>query len=255
MSSFRWRLDVAWRGTEYGGWQIQPNRNSIQAEFEKVLSRIFNVDRIVVAAAGRTDAGVHAEHQVLGFSAPKAMKALHLMRGLNALLPDDISVSSVEQVPEDFHPRHWGYSKWYRYRWLVSDCPCPFRGPYVWYVPKGLEIEAMSKAAAHFEGSHDMSSFRASGCSARSTVRTIESCRIHKVSDDEIVMDVKGNGFLRHQIRIMAGTVYDIGRLVIPPDTILKLLKDKDRTLSGRTAPAKGLTLMRSEIRHPGEGI
>lgn len=248
MVEFCWRLDAAWAGGVYCGWQRQPNALSVQAVFEGVAQRIFN-HPIVFSAAGRTDAGVHVAHQVLGMKTQKTMPLRALKRAFNGLLPNDITVLAINEMPMDFNPRAWGYRKWYRYRWLFREAPCPFRRDYVWHLSTELNCEAMSEAAGHFEGTHEFSAFRASGCSAKSTNRTIESSRFHPVSEDEWVLDVMGNGFLRHQVRIMAGTLLSVGQGRIHPSELPRIIQSGRREAAGQTAPAHGLTLMRSDVR------
>ncbi|MEC8381809.1 MAG: tRNA pseudouridine(38-40) synthase TruA [Myxococcota bacterium] len=248
MAEVRWRLDAAWNGEAYCGWQRQPNGLSVQETIEQVCTQLFN-EPIKVVAAGRTDAGVHVAHQVLGMTTPKPMTKHALKRGLNALLPNDISVLSVQEMPPHFQPRSWGYKKWYRYRWLFRDANCPFRRNYVWHVHRDVNTSAMHVAARHFEGTHEFSAFRASGCSASTTHRTIEQCVFQSLEDDEWVLDVYGNGFLRHQVRIMAGTLLGIGVGRFQPQDILRMLSEGQRTRAGQTAPAQGLTLMCSYVR------
>ena len=252
MAEFRWRLDAAWNGAAYCGWQRQPNRLSIQEAIEGVCEQLFN-QPIRVVAAGRTDAGVHVAHQVLGMTTLKSMDSRALKRGLNALLPVDISILDAKIMPHHFQPRGWGTKKWYRYRWLLREANCPFRRPYVWHVPRSVNTSAMSEAARFFCGTHEFSAFRASGCSAATTHRTIEECQFHSIGNDEWGLDVFGNGFLRHQVRIMAGTLLEVGVGRFEPESIAKMLKSGQRSSAGQTAPAQGLTLMQSYVRAEGE--
>jgi len=250
-----YRLDLAWRGERFLGWQVQPQGPTVQSVLEGALTRIFGGEPIRARASGRTDAGVHAAHQVVGIDAlaPRAPEAL--LRGLNALLPDDIAVLRVTEAPVGFDPRHWAKRKHYRYRLLRRAARCPFRAGQTWHLHGPLDLDAMQQAAAFFAGRHDWSAFRAAGCSAAHALRTVESVAVQAV-EDEVFIDVFGNGFLRHQVRIMAGTLVEVGQGSRPVASIPALLAQGDRTAAGRTAPAAGLWLMAVELgeRPHGDG-
>ncbi|MBM76334.1 MAG: tRNA pseudouridine(38-40) synthase TruA [Proteobacteria bacterium] len=243
---FFWRLELCWDGTDWSGWQRQPSVPTIQEAVEEVLKRIVG-ETIAVMAAGRTDAGVHASHQVSSFQTKKNIDPSIVLRGMNALLPQSILILRLELAPKGFHARLWSTKKLYRYRWITGQRKCPFRSRYAWVWGQELDFELMSSVVPLFVGQHDMSGFRAQGCTAKSTVRTIESARLF-YQDDELHFEIEGNGFLRHQVRIMAGTLFDIGRGKIPADRVQELLDHGDRRRGGRTAPPQGLWLIKSWV-------
>jgi tRNA pseudouridine38-40 synthase len=242
-----WRLDLAWDGTRFVGWQRQSNGLSIQQVVEEALLRLLGGEKVRVDAAGRTDAGVHALQQVASFSCRKERSSGDLLRGLNGLLPADIACLKVTEAPMGFHARYWTLKKKYRYRFLHSRVPCPFRTKRCWRRGEPLDLVAMSEAAKHFAGTHDFQGFRSSGCSARTTVRSIESSLLQE-SGDELHFDVIGNGFLRHQVRIMSGTLLAVGQGRLLADEVPKLILGQDRKLAGQTAPAHGLWLLWTEV-------
>ena len=243
---FFWRLELCWDGTGWSGWQRQPNASTIQGTVEEVLTRILG-EAISVMASGRTDAGVHAAHQVCSFKTRKRFEPAVVLRGVNALLPASICGLLLEQAPIGFHARLWSVKKLYRYRWLTGRRKCPFRHRYAWVWGENLDFQTMSSVVPLFVGQHDMSGFRAQGCTAKTTIRTIESAHLFH-HEDELHLEVQGNGFLRHQVRIMAGTLFDIGRGKLPSDRIQELLDRGDRKRGGRTAPPQGLWLIKSWV-------
>ena len=242
MSTYRFNL--AWDGTQYCGWQRQPNANSIQETVERALQAIFPNERIVVQGAGRTDAGVHALQQIASFTIDEHRDPEKILRGLNAKLPSDIVCTHVELVVEGFHPRHHSKEKLYRYRILNRPLPCPFRYGYTWHVRQTLNIHAMERCAAIFVGDHDFAAFRAQGCTAKSTFRTITRAEILTTEDNEIHFEVQGKGFLRHMVRIMMGSVVAVGLGKRRQQQIEAALHHSDRTLLGQTAPSHGLWLV-----------
>lgn len=238
-----YRLDLAWDGTEYSGWQVQPNARSIQGEIEKVLAMLYPGESPVVLAAGRTDAGVHALHQIASFSVQGNRSTMQIHRFLNARLPNDIVCAAVSEVPDNFAPRGMSKEKMYRYRILHRKHSCPFRHRYTHQVLQDLNIPAMQEAARYFVGAHDFQAFQAQGCSADTTIRKISFAEI-KIEGDEIHFEVIGKGFLRHQVRIMMGTLLKVGENKISPMEIKEIIARKDRKLAGMTAPSKGLFLV-----------
>lgn len=243
----RWRLDVAWRGDRYVGWQRQPNGPSIQAALEEAAARVTGGQAGPMEASGRTDAGVHAAHQVVAFSTAAERTAERLRDGLNAVLPSDIAVLEAIPAAAGFSPRRWTKRKTYRYRILHRRARCPFRHATTWHRRQPLDVAAMARAAEPLQGTWDWSSFRAAGCTARTTVRTIEAVTVTP-HDDEIWIEAVGHGFLRHQVRILAGTLVEIGRGRLPPQGIPAIRDARDRAAAGPTAPAQGLWLMSVEM-------
>ncbi len=247
MAQQRWRLDLAWRGEAYLGWQRQPHGPTIQQAVEEALERILSGERPTVRATGRTDAGVHAAHQVAGFRAEAVRTERVLMDGLNAVLPRDIACLAATHAPDDFDPRGWTRRKTYRYRILLRRARCPFRHRQVWHIKSGLDVDAMSRATGPLVGHHDFSAFRSAGCSAKNPRRLLQSltCR---VLDDEVHIEAVGHGFLRHQVRIVAGTLVDVGQGRTAAEDMGAILASRDRRRAGPTAPPWGLWLQRVEV-------
>ena len=238
----RIRLTLAYDGTDYAGWQVQPNAPSIQGTLEAVLARVEGVP-VRVTGAGRTDAGVHALAQVAHFDTGRDHPAKIWLKALNAQLPKDIVVLSAEAVDDAFHARYSAGDKQYRYRILNRTVPCPFRRHTVWHVPVALDADAMSRSAQALVGEHDFTSFRAAGCGAKRPVRDLRQLSI-RADGDEVVFDVIGSGFLKQMVRNLVGTVVEVGRGKQPADWPEQVLAAKDRTLAGETAPARGLVMV-----------
>jgi tRNA pseudouridine38-40 synthase len=215
---------------------------------ESALCRVLGGEDVRVDATGRTDAGVHARAQVVGFRARTPRDARALRKGLDALLPDDIACLEVRPAPEGFDPRRWTRGKHYRYRILLRDGRCPFRARWTWRMRPGLDLDAMALAAQRLVGTHDFSSFRASGCGAAHAERTLVSAAVRHDGTDEVHLDFHGNGFLRHQVRIMVGTLVDVGQGRRAPTAVAEALAARDRAAAGPTAPAHGLWLMSADV-------
>ena len=238
----RWRLTVEYDGHDYVGWAIQPNGPSVQEVLEKALGRVL-CEPVRAEAAGRTDAGVHALGQVVAVttSAQRDMRALR--DGVNANLPPSVAVVDARSVADTFDPRRQAKRKLYRYTWWDRRVRSPLRRGRVWYVRHRLDVAAMQEAGQALVGEHDYSSFRASGCASTHAVRRIDELSV--VRDGDVVrLDVTGPGFLRHQIRIIAGTLTDVGLGRREVAWVRDVLRAQDRIQAGRTAPAQGLTLM-----------
>ena len=244
------RALLAWRGDAYGGWQLQPDVPTVQAAVEQAVSRIMDVERVVVRAAGRLDAGVHAEAQVVAFDVPADRSAHALWRGMNGLLPDDIACLALAATHRGFDPRRANSGKTYRYRVLTRATKCPFRRRSCWHVGRPLDVSAMQTAAAALVGRHDFSSFRASGCSATHPNRRVRALQV-TTDGDEVRILVDGEAFLRHQVRIMAGALVEVGLARRPPRWMVEVLQARDRAAGARTAPAHGLCLERVHFSPP----
>jgi tRNA pseudouridine38-40 synthase len=242
-----YRLDLAWRGDGFAGWQVQPGQPTVQGAIEQALSRVCGGAPASVRAAGRTDAGVHAAHQVAAAEVAVARPVEALQRGLLALLPPAVSVLDVQVAPEDFDPRAWSLEKHYRYRILTRRPRCPFRDGLVLHHPHRIDVERMARAAQDAVGRHDFSAFRAVGCGAAHAVRTIVAAQV-SAAGDEVHIDVHGNGFLRHQVRILAGTLLEVGEGRRGVDAVQQAIHARDRAAAGPTAPAHGLWLMRAAV-------
>jgi tRNA pseudouridine38-40 synthase len=239
----RLKLVLAYCGTRYHGWQVQSNVLSVQECLESCLAKLTN-GPVRLHAAGRTDAGVHALGQVAHFDTPSTIAAAALQRGVNSLLPDDIAVRHVAEVPMDFHARYSARQKTYAY--VVHNHPlrAVFSAPYVWYVPQPLEVAAMHTAAQILLGRHDFSAFRASSCATRSPVRCLSRLAVKRRAA-RIIFVMRADGFLQHMVRNIVGTLVEIGRGKMSPEAIGAILHSRQRSQAGPTAPPQGLFLVR----------
>ncbi|MFI3238121.1 MAG: tRNA pseudouridine(38-40) synthase TruA [Lachnospiraceae bacterium] len=237
------KLVIQYDGSRYQGWQKQTStENTIQGKIEAVLSKMCDKN-MEIHGAGRTDAGVHACGQVANFISDTTMSSYEILMYLNQYLPDDISVISCKTVSERFHSRLNAKGKMYRYRvWNHVEKPV-FQKKYVYQVPDKLDLVAMNKAASLLCGTHDFQSFTSARKGKKSTVRTIESIQIATVGK-EIVFNFKGDGFLYHMIRILVGTLLEVGQGVREADSIPLLFESKDRSQAGYLTPGRGLSLM-----------
>jgi tRNA pseudouridine38-40 synthase len=241
--AMRFKLIVEYDGTDYHGWQIQPDGPTIQGVLEDAIRRMLG-ESVRVAAAGRTDAGVHAAGQVVSFSLERDVASDRLLRGLNALTPRDISISAAEIVSDDFDPRRAARSRVYVYRIWNARWPSPFWRRYAWHIPRPLNVHDMAAAAAHLIGEHDFTSFQAAGCDAEHAVRYVRRSEIAS-ADSLLTYTIEATAFLRHMVRNIVGTLVEIGSGQRAPDDIRRLLAARDRTLAGPTGPACGLCLTR----------
>ena len=236
------RLDICYDGSRYRGWQRLANdENTIQAKLEKTLSRILD-ETIEISGSGRTDAGTHAVCQVANFHCSSTMPAEEILRQLRMYLPEDIGIRSCKNVSPRFHARLNAKTKTYRYRLWHSNEPCIFERKYVYVCPGKYNLDEMRVASSYFLGEHDFSAFCANKNMKKSTVRYIEDFQIFQTGD-EIVFEVTGNGFLHHMVRIMVGTLLEVGRGVRSPESI-PLLFGSNRADAGELIPACGLCLM-----------
>ena len=243
------KITIAYDGTDYVGWQRQVAGVSIQGAVEDAL-RQFDDRDVLVAGAGRTDAGVHATGQVASFSLDRAIDAATVVRALNAKLPADIRVMSAVEARDGFHARFDARSKTYRYRIWNGEVLPPFERRYVWHVPGPLDREAMSAAAQLINGKHDFAAFQGAGSDAATTERTIfqSAIRIPQSGMPHMIyFDICGDGFLRHMVRAIVGSLVDVGRGRHAPDWIAQVIASRDRAAAGRSAPASGLFLMSVE--------
>lgn len=239
-----YKIIVEYDGSNYSGWQIQRNTSeTIQQKLEKALEKI-NKSRVMVTGAGRTDAGVHAAGQSANFFLDVNIPAEKMPLALNSELPDDIICIKAEKVSADFHSRYNARGKKYRYRILNSNFNSVFVRNFVYNVHKRLDLKLMQEAAKIFEGCHDFAALCAAGSSVESTVRNIYSIDLYAADNDEIWIDVIGNGFLYNMIRILAGTLIETGLKKRTLSELKNILQSCDRNNAGFTAPAQGLTLM-----------
>ena len=237
------KLTLAYDGTNYVGWQRQDNGVSIQQVVEEVFATLVGGEAPTVAGASRTDAGAHALGQVASVSVDLDLPVVAVQRAMNTRLPADIRVVSVEDAPPGFHARASSLAKAYRYRIATASVLSPFDRGFVWHHPIPIDVEPMRAAAGTLVGRHDFASFQAAGTSVRATVRTIHRLTIDS-SPAELVVAVEGNGFLRHMVRAIVGTLAAIGTGARPASAMRDILDARDRRAAGATAPACGLTLV-----------
>ncbi len=241
----RVKLIVAYDGTNYCGWQVQPNQTTVEGVLNATLREFFKED-ITVIGASRTDSGVHAMGNVAVFDTETRMPAEKISYALNQRLPEDIRIQKSEEVEADFHPRHQECRKTYRYRVVASEFPNPVKRLYTHFVYRALDLEKIREAASYLVGTHDFKSFCSVNTQVKETVRTIYDIQVKQI-EDEVIFEVNGNGFLYNMVRIIAGTLLQVGMGAINPKDIPEILEAKDRTKAGPTAPAKGLMLVEIE--------
>lgn len=239
----RIKLVVAYEGTNYCGWQIQPSGITIEGVLNKALSELLGED-IKVTGASRTDSGVHSLGNVAVFDTETRIPPEKICYALNQRLPEDIVVQSSCEVAPDFHPRHCYSEKTYEYRILNRKIPIPTLRKDTYFYYRNLDVEKMKRAAAYLVGTHDFKSFCSIHTAVEDTVRTILSCEVEKSLQDIITIRVTGTGFLYNMVRIIAGTIIQIGIGEKEPEDILEILEKKDRSAAGPTAPAHGLTMI-----------
>jgi tRNA pseudouridine38-40 synthase len=252
----RIKLVLEYDGTAFHGWQSQKNASALQDLLAAKLKVLLKED-VKLAGAGRTDAGVHARGQVAAFSTDSDKALEKILAGLNGLLPRDVRVRSCEEAPEAFDPRRDPLSKTYRYVWWDAPAHSPFWRRYSWHTRQRLDERAMSVAAAHLVGEHDFSSFRAAGCTAKTPVRRIMKAAVTR-KGERVTFEIQGTAFLRQMVRILAGTLYDVGIGLRPPDSFPALLASRDRKQASKTAPPEGLILWNVEygaIPRPGRAL
>ena len=258
------RIELSYDGTDFSGWQYQPDRPTIQGWLEAAVGKILG-EPVRLCGSGRTDAGVHALGQVANFKTSSAIPPRNLVKALNDVLPPTVRIRTAQEVADDFHARYGVRSKTYRYRILQTPVCSPFLGRFVWHYPYELNPRAMSEAARRVVGEHDFTSFAASPGGGEevegpdtlpasritrspSNVRTIFSSRL--VWRPRLLLlsyEVCGSGFLHHMVRNLVGTLVEIGRGKLTPQDVLRILEARDRRLAGPTAPAQGLCLMKVE--------
>ena len=238
----RVKLTVAYDGTNYCGWQVQPNGITIQEVLNQCLSE-FTGEKIETIGASRTDSGVHALGNVAVFDTEMRMPGDKFSFALNQRLPEDIRIQKSEEVNVNFHPRYIKSQKTYEYQILNRRFPIPTERFYSHFTYIPLDIEKMREAAEYLVGEHDFKSFCGTGAQVKTTVRTVKEIQIEK-NEDRITIRITGEGFLYNMVRIIAGTLMDIGGGLYPPEKMQEILEAKDRKKAGPTAPARGLTLM-----------
>lgn len=240
------KITLAYDGTDFAGWQMQAGPRTVQAVLEDAL-RPIDAARVIVHAAGRTDAGVHAAGQVVSCALASAIAPDALLRALNVRLPGDVRVMRVEEAAADFHARFHARSKTYRYVIWNGPVAPPQVRHFVWHVTQPLDVDAMQTAAGVLVGEHDFAAFQAAGSEVTSTRREVLVSRVIR-PDPQIHYEIAGTGFLRHMVRNIVGTLVDVGRGRRLPEDMRRILESRDRSQASATAPAKGLTLV--EVRY-----
>lgn len=236
------KLIIEYDGASYHGWQRQDNALSVQEVMEKAITRLTGVE-CSLNASGRTDVGVHAIGQVANFITQSTVPADRFSYAINSLLPVDIVVKKSEQVPMAFHSRFSAKGKKYKYIILNSPIRSALMRNRAYFVPEILDLDAMKEALQHFKGEHDFVAFMASGSSVKSTVRTVFDISLER-DGDLIELKISGNGFLYNMVRIIAGTLVEVGKGKIKPSQIQTIIKARNRKMAGITAPAHGLYLV-----------
>lgn len=238
----RVKLIIAYDGTRYHGWQIQPNGATIEEVINQYLSALLKED-IAVIGASRTDSGVHALGNVAVFNTETKIPANKISYALNQQLPEDIQIQESYEVPLDFHPRYCKSIKTYEYKILNTKFDIPCLRLYTHFVYKPLDVEAMKQATTYIVGEHDFKSFCSTRTRITETVRTIYELEVSKV-DEVISVRIVGNGFLYNMVRIIVGTLIKVGLGIYPPEHVKEIMEMKNRVVAGHKVPAKGLTLI-----------
>lgn len=243
MESMRYKIVIAYDGTDYAGYQTQLNGRTIQDSIESALTKMAKGQFVRIHAASRTDAGVHAKGQVAHFDFPFSISADGLFRGLNTLLPDSIVIKSVERVHPDFHSRYDSKGKKYEYRIYNSKLKNPFNRLYTTHHPYNMEEKRANKALGYLLGTHDFSSFVASNTDVEDKVRTIYEASL-EVIEYEWVFTFVGDGFLYNMIRIIVGTIVEVAEGKREPEEVKAIIQAKDREQAGKTFAPTGLCLV-----------
>ena len=238
-----YRFEISYDGTRYYGWERQPGKDTIQGKLEAVLSRMTDAEAEIIGA-GRTDAGVHAKAMIANAHLDTALSPGEILAYMNRYLPDDIAVNRVTLASDRFHARYNAAGKLYTYTCYVGASKPVFNRKYVTVLEDLPDIEAMQKAAAFLVGEHDFKAFCSNPKMKKSTVRTVDSLEITK-RKDFLYINVHGDGFLQNMVRIITGTLLEVGFGRMEPDQVKEVLEGKDRRLAGPTAPPQGLCLMK----------
>ena len=251
------KLTIAYDGTQYGGWQVQPNANTIQAELERAIHQIVG-EQVRTTASGRTDAGVHALGQVISCQTTSTLAASRLVVAINSKLPDDIRVLQAEDAPEGFHAIRNATRKRYRYRIWNANILDVFQRQFVWHIPIPLDTAEMKRAIEQIRGEHDFMSFQSTGSPRKTTVRNMFDVgfEVRTVTGgQEISIELEADGFLYNMVRNIVGTLVWIGRGHETAEWIPSLIEAKNRREAGMTAPAKGLTLVQVWYDEEADGM
>jgi len=242
------RLTIEYDGKDFNGWQKQPNKLNIQGEIERAIEELTGDESVDLIASGRTDAGVHALGQVANFKTENLSIPIDKFAlAINTKLKKSIRVIKAEEVDERFHSRYTCKRKTYRFVINNNVCESAIYRNLEYHMPVELDIEKMKKAIKYFEGEHDFKAFKASGTSSKSSVRTIYLAEVKQVENGRIYIELTGNGFLYNMVRIIAGTLVDVGMGKIPVEDIPSIIAEGDRMRAGKTLPPSGLFLLKVE--------
>jgi tRNA pseudouridine38-40 synthase len=246
--SVRWlKLTISYDGSNYAGWQWQPDQPTVQGAVEAAWRQITQED-VRITAAGRTDAGVHALGQVAGVSTESRLSNDDLLRALNAVLPNDVAVLAIEPAPEGFHATRDAVGKTYRYQIHNGRVPSVFDRQFAWHYPQPLDAASMHVAGQALVGRHDFSSFETAGSERPDSIRTIHELTVRRGTDehsDKITLEVSGDGFLYNMVRTIVGTLVEVGKGAQTVNWPTQVLAARDRRQAGQTAPPEGLFLVR----------
>lgn len=237
----RMLITISYDGTEYHGWQVQPNGVTVQETVQNALEKLMGV-RPSLTGCSRTDAGVHAREFCCHFDCDEKFPENAFLRGLDSLLPEDISVRAVKNVPSDFHARYNARGKAYAYYILNSERRDPFLSRYSWRIERPLDLDRINAFCREIIGTHDFFAFSSSGRTVLDTVRTVSECTTER-NGDMVVLRITADGFLYNMVRIIVGTAVDISDGRIRPEHIKEILSSKNRARAGITAPPQGLFL------------
>ena len=240
------KLTIEYDGKEFNGWQKQPDKLNIQGTIEHAIKTITG-EEVDLMASGRTDAGVHAWGQVANFKTNSNIPIEKIAIALNSNLKKSIRIKKAEEVDERFHSRLTCKKKTYRYVINNDEFPSAIYRNFETHIPYKLNIEKMKNAAKYFEGEHDFKAFKASGTSSKSSVRKIYKAEVIEMPNNRIYIELTGNGFLYNMVRIIAGTLVDVGMEKIQPEEIINIINSKDRSLAGKTLQPQGLFLLSVE--------
>lgn len=235
------KLTIEYDGTNYYGWQKQKDKVTIQGQIEEAIF-LATKEKVEVTGSSRTDAGVHAKGFVANFKTNSTVPPVRFREALNVKLPDDIVIVKSEKVEEDFHSRYMAKGKTYEYSILNSDVPSALMRNTTYHYKYKLDVEAMKEASKHFIGKYDFAAFKSQGSSVKGTIRTIFDLKIEEV-DNIIKISITGDGFLYNMVRIIVGTLINVGRGKFKTNDIIKIIESKDRKLAGECVPPTGLLL------------
>lgn len=237
------KLVIEYDGTDFYGWQKQPRERTVQGVLEETIARVLG-HPVRLVGSSRTDRGVHALGQVANFTTTSPLPVETMLRAFNALLPEDVAIKGVEEVPLDFHARFWAKSKVYEYRLLLRPIRSPLERRFSWHIPEPLDVAAMVQCCRMLIGKRDFSSFRLSGSDTKNPVREMYRAEVVPRPPHHLLLVFEANGFLRGMVRSIVGTLVEVGKGRITPEDFGRILEARDRSAAAATAPPQGLFLV-----------